>query len=110
MDNIIVIIILGILLVGAIGFGMYSYNTVSDEKAVLQTDVTSCQATYTRDVNLLLQSGNLMYTHLALCYSVTSCFNDWNSCEIKENVNEFTNVCLNTDQNLLKIYDIFRKS
>jgi len=61
-----------------------------------------------KDINMYKYNGRIMYNHLVICFATTQCMNDIKQCQDINRLNELGPMCLNVDQNILKLYDVFK--
>jgi len=97
-------LVIGIFIGAIIAIGAFLILTpslVNDNS----TEINKLQ----QDINMYKYNGSIMYNHLAICFVATQCLNDIKSCQDINKINIIGPQCLNVDQNILKLYDVFKR-
>lgn len=92
-------LVIGALIAGAL-VSLTSPKVIDNSVQLLQMG---------KDINEYKYNGKIMYNHLVVCFATAQCLNDMAQCQDLNKLNEIGKLCLNADQNTLKLYDIFTK-
>jgi hypothetical protein len=87
------------------GISLYMASLNSIQYSAIQ-DINAQLISKDYDINYLIETGNKMYNQLGACYETTKCLNDWNRCEIKDNIDLYGTMCLNTKAPV-ELYKVF---